>query len=147
MTRKLLLLLVALTTLLQAAEKEPEIQDLYTYRAVVTRVIDGDTIKLSISLGFNVWVHDQSIRLSGVFAPETRSGSVEERASGAKVRDFVSSLLKMDKAVIVKTEKDSTDKYGRYLGTIWIDGESLNEKILKFMTDNGISKGGKGVKP
>ena len=118
----------------------------YTYEARVVRVIDGDTIVFDISLGFDTWIHDKSIRLVGVFAPETRSGTQGEKALGAKVKEFVANLLAPGTVVRITTEKDKTDKYGRYLGTVWSKGVNVNDSIMKFMSESGISKSGKGVK-
>lgn len=126
--------------------QEPAPQPAFIYRAKVDHVIDGDTISFDVSLGFNVWIHDQSIRLLGVSAPETRSGTAEEKAKGQAVKSFVLKAIETKEAIVIQTHKDKTDKYGRYLGTIWIGGENLNKKILEFMEKSGISQSGKGTK-
>ncbi len=66
----------------------------YVYDARVVSVYDGDTIRVDIDLGFNLWLHNESIRLI--------------------------------------TEKDDREKYGRYLGTIYLDNINLNEEMLNL---------------
>lgn len=145
-TKILTLAVTMLLCLNTMSAQEAPLQPAFLYKAEVDHVVDGDTISFDISLGFDVWVHDKSIRLLGVFAPETKSGTAEEKAKGKLVMDYVSSLLKDKKFVIIKTEKDKTDKYGRYLGTVWIGKDNLNQKILDFMKTSGMPQSGKGTK-
>jgi micrococcal nuclease len=101
---------------------------LYHYRANVTKVYDGDTITADIDLGFGIILTDQKIRLIGIDTPELRG---EEREEGLRVRDNVREMI-LKKKVTVKTEKDKSGKYGRWLAEIYIDGktESLNQILL-----------------
>lgn len=119
----------------------------YTYEAQFLRVLDGDTIKVNISLGFNMWVHDKSIRLLEVYAPETHTKDAKEKANGEKVKAFVESKLNSDAQIIIQTFKpDSQDLYGRYLAVVWVNGSNLNMDINEFMQKNGISPAGRGLK-
>lgn len=119
----------------------------YTYEAQFIRVLDGDTIKVNISLGFNMWVHDKSIRLLEVYAPETHTKDAVEKENGEKVKAFVESKLNADAHIIVQTFKpDSQDLYGRYLAVIWVNGSNLNMDINEFMQKSGIVPAGKGLK-
>ena len=93
-------------------EKKPA----YTYRARITGVYDGDTVTAEIDLGFNIFFTEK-IRLSGINAPELKGG---EKSKGEKSRDALKKLV-LNKEVILKTEKDRKEKYGRYLGTIYIE--------------------------
>ena len=59
---------------------------LYTYKANVTAVYDGDTCTVDIDLGLHTWVRNEKIRLYGINAPEIRgiecgSGSRTYRSS------------------------------------------------------------------
>jgi micrococcal nuclease len=101
---------------------------LYHYRALVTSVYDGDTITADIDLGFGIIMKGQKIRLSGIDTPEIRG---EEKEDGIKVRDYVRDAI-LDKEVTIKTQKDKSGKYGRWLAEIYIDDRtaSLNQILL-----------------
>ena len=86
---------------------------LYTYKVnQVLRVIDGDTIVVSIDLGFNLAL-TQTIRVKGINAPEARTTNLEEKARGLAAKAFAETWLH-SKRLLIKTTKD--DKYGRMLG-------------------------------
>lgn len=103
--------------------------DLYTYKATVTKVYDGDTITVDIDLGFGVVMKGQSIRLLGIDAPELRG---EERQDGLASRSFVADRLPIGSVILMKTVKDRKEKYGRYLATIYYGDNlvNLNEEII-----------------
>ncbi len=102
---------------------------MYRYKALVTRIYDGDTITLDIDLGLNVWLRNQSIRLYGVNTPEIRGA---ERPAGLESRLFVLSLMDVGSEVELVTIKDRTGKYGRWLGIIKLpDGVILNSAIVE----------------
>ncbi|GAG20500.1 unnamed protein product, partial [marine sediment metagenome] len=46
---------------------------MYTYRAKLDRVVDGDTVDLFVDLGFNICIKDR-FRLLGIDTPELRGG-------------------------------------------------------------------------
>lgn len=100
---------------------------MYEYRAEITKVYDGDgSFNATVDLGMTVKLF-KSIRLFGIDTPEVRGSSKE---AGYIVRDFVRSLI-LNKEVIIKTERDSTGKYGRLLATITtLDGINLNQTLL-----------------
>ena len=98
---------------------------LFQYKAFVTAVYDGDTWTVDIDLGLHVWIKNEKIRLYGINAPELRG---KERPEGLLSRDYLRSLI-LDKEITIRTFKDTREKYGRYLGEIWITdvkGKSLN---------------------
>ena len=112
----------------------------------VLKVVDGDTIDVDIDLGFNV-SYTQRVRLAGIDTPESRTKDLKEKALGLEVKDYLSKRLKDAKVVIIKTElPDSTEKYGRILGWIYVDGENLsvNESMIKegyaWTYDGGTKK-------
>jgi micrococcal nuclease len=107
-------------------EKSKTEDSLYTYRATVTSVYDGDTITCTISLGFDIELKDQKIRLLGINAPEVRG---EQRESGLVTRDRLREKID-GKQVLLKTKKDKKGKYGRWLGTIWLGEEDVNQWLL-----------------
>lgn len=99
---------------------------LYTYRAHVLSVYDGDTITVDIDLGFSIFMRSQSIRLVRINAPEVRGSSAE---MGAKSRDALRGKI-LGKTVTLKTIKDTKEKYGRWLAEVWIDGVCINDWLL-----------------
>jgi micrococcal nuclease len=102
-------------------------ESLYFYKAKVISVYDGDTIKVEIDLGFGIKKTGASVRLFGLNAPEVKG---DDRNHGLISRDWLRNKIE-GKDVILKTIKDSTEKYGRYLGIIFtIEGENVNESLI-----------------
>ncbi len=100
----------------------------YVYDATVVSVYDGDTIRVDIDLGFNLWLHNEPIRFMGINAPELKG---ESRVEGLKSKEWLASKLPPGTKILLRTEKDSREKYGRYLGHIYLNGVNLNEELLK----------------
>lgn len=100
--------------------------NLYTYRAKITAVYDGDTVTADIDLGFSVVLQGQTIRLARINAPEVRGSSAE---SGVRSRDALRAQV-LGKSVVLRTIKDSREKYGRWLGEIWVDGVCINDWLV-----------------
>lgn len=101
---------------------------MYSYKLALDRVVDGDTVDGYIDLGFGIKVHKR-IRLYGINAPETRTKDEDEKKRGLRTRTWLQHVLH-DEEITVKTEKDSTGKYGRVLGTLFIRDININEKML-----------------
>ena len=98
----------------------------------VTKIVDGDTIDVDIDLGFNI-SYSQRVRLAGIDTPESRTKDAREKALGLEVKNKVKSAIESAKTVIIKTElPDSTEKYGRILGWVYLDGaaKSINEQLI-----------------
>ena len=91
-------------------------QSRYHYNAVVTHVVDGDTIHCDIDLGFGVYLKDQVFRFYGLNAPETKGAT---RQAGLDSKKFIENLL-VNKNIIVVSIKDKKEKYGRYLAKIYV---------------------------
>jgi len=104
--------------------------NLYFYKAKVISVYDGDTITVDIDLGFNVWLHNEKLRLSGINAPEIRTKNKEEKTRGIKARDYLKTLID-GKNILIKTLKDKKGKYGRYIAEIYFQGENINDRLVK----------------
>lgn len=107
--------------------------NLYHYRAQVTAVYDGDTCTVDIDLGWFTWVKSQKIRLHRINAPEMRGADKE---AGTKARDFLRALI-LGQNLIVETIKDSTEKYGRYLGELWLEREGQWVNVNDELVQNG----------
>ena len=110
------------------SEKDP-----YIYRIKsVGRVVDGDTIDADIDLGFDISL-TKRIRLAGVDTPESRTADANEKKLGLEAKDWLKHRLQFAKDIIIKTElPDSTEKYGRIIGHLFINGEetSLNNQMI-----------------
>lgn len=109
---------------------EPD-KGLYTYRAKIVSIYDGDTVRMDIDLGLGVWVRNESVRLSGINTPEIRG---TEREAGLAARKFLQDMIE-GRNVLIQTEKDKEGKYGRLLATIWIRTEdggytNINELLV-----------------
>jgi micrococcal nuclease len=102
------------------------------YVRKVENVVDGDTIDVLIDLGFDI-LFQSRVRLAGIDTPESRTRDLAEKALGLESKEYLKKYLKDAKSVIIKTEKmNSSEKYGRILGWIYINGdtESLNDKMI-----------------
>ncbi len=98
----------------------------------VTKVVDGDTIDVEIDLGFSISFSSR-VRLAGIDTPESRTTNKEEKVLGLEVKKKLGDLINNAKSIVIRTEKmDSTEKYGRILGWLYLDGESLsvNEALV-----------------
>ncbi len=100
---------------------------MYTYKALVKQVSDGDTITVDIDLGFYTTLKDQKIRLLGIDAPEVRG---HQRERGLFVRRKLADLI-LGKSVILKTFKDKKGKYGRWLAVVYYGRINVNGWLLK----------------
>jgi micrococcal nuclease len=102
---------------------------MYVYKAKIVKVYDGDTVTAVVDLGFGI-TNKIKIRLYGIDTPEIRG---DERPDGLVSRDRLRELI-LDKEVIIKTIKDRTGKYGRYLAEIYQwDGTQQNRISVNIM--------------
>ena len=110
-----------------------ETKDPYIYRIKsVLKVVDGDTIDASIDLGFDISL-SKRIRLAGIDTPESRTRDLEEKALGLESKEWLKKTLEGAKDILIKTEKpDSTEKYGRIIGHLFINDQetSLNNQMI-----------------
>ncbi len=114
-------------------------KELYTYKALVEKVVDGDTLWLNIDVGFSCWSR-QKVRFRGIDCPEI------DTKKGQEAKEFVEARLKEVSFIVVKTHK--SDKYDRYLADIFFlkdeenprtvleEGIFLNQELL----DAGLAK-------
>jgi len=113
---------------------------MYEYRVKkVTAVVDGDTIDVDIDLGFSV-SFSQRVRLAGIDTPESRTLDKFEKTLGLEAKEYLKSKLKDAKVVVIKTEKpDSSEKYGRILGWLYVDGDTVS--VNDHMIEDGYAWG------
>lgn len=101
--------------------------DFYTYKARVERIIDGDTLLVSIDLGLDIWLTKQRMRLAHLNAPE-----LPTEAGRATVATVAQLLGPLPASVVLQTLKDKPDRYGRYLGVfVTEDGVNVNEYLVQ----------------
>jgi micrococcal nuclease len=106
---------------------------MYEYRVKsVIAVIDGDTIDVDIDLGFDISI-TKRVRLAGIDTPESRTTDKFEKSLGLESKAILKQHLAAAKTIVIKTEKpDSSEKYGRVLGWLYLDGAetSFNETMI-----------------
>ena len=100
---------------------------MYTYKAKLDRVVDGDTVDANIDLGFDITIHKR-IRLAGIDTPESRTRDLEEKARGLASKDKLIELLGDVDFIL---ESKEVGKYGRVLGTLHIDDMNINDTLVK----------------
>jgi|TARA_R100000306_G_C4323282_1_gene116313 micrococcal nuclease len=110
----------------------------YTYRCVIRRVVDGDTVDADIDLGFNLFTRDR-IRLMGIDTPESRTRNLREKALGLASKARIKELLatapiikgkRGKKSVYLQTSKQGKGKFGRILGTLWVGDMNVNDQLV-----------------
>ena len=116
----------------------PSRKSCYNFRVVsIDRVVDGDTIDVSIDLGFDL-IKKERVRVAGVDTPEKRTRDLEEKALGLDATNWMKKNLEEtldgDEELTIRTELDGgKGKYGRLLGWLYVgdDDVSLNEKMIE----------------
>jgi micrococcal nuclease len=104
---------------------------MYEYYCVLDRVVDGDTVDVIIDLGFDIHFK-QRIRLYGIDAPESRTKDLEEKKKGLASTDRLIELLpKSPERFTVKTTLDKKGKYGRILGTFFVENDNINDILIE----------------
>ena len=115
----------------------PSRKSCYNFRVVkINRVVDGDTIDVTIDLGFDLYKKER-VRVAGVDTPEKRTRNLEEKALGVDATGWLKAKLeetiKGDEELTVRTElKGGVGKYGRLLGWLYVGDSdlSLNEQMI-----------------
>jgi len=98
----------------------------YVYKAYISEVYDGDTCTATVDLGMRVSMEIR-IRLYGINAPELRGN---EKGNGVRSREYLRNLI-LGKNVIIKTYKDKTEKFGRWLAEIFVDNVNVNNLMVE----------------
>ena len=102
----------------------------------INRVVDGDTIDVTIDLGFDLYKKER-VRVAGIDTPEKRTRDKEEKVLGIDatnwLKERLEAAIKGDDELTIRTELvGGVGKYGRLLGWLYIgDAEiSLNEQMI-----------------
>ena len=115
----------------------PSRKSCYNFRVVsVDKVLDGDTIDVTIDLGFDLYKKER-VRIAGVDTPEKRTRDLEEKVLGIDatnwMKEHLEETINGDDELIIRTElKGGVGKYGRLLGWLYIGDDlvSLNEAMI-----------------
>lgn len=109
------------------------------YVKKVENVVDGDTIDVVIDLGFDI-LFASRVRLAGIDTPESRTKDKAEKALGLESKEYLKKALKDAKSVVIKTEKmNSSEKFGRILGWVYINGDTVS--LNDIMINDGYAWG------
>ena len=116
--------------------------DAFVYNAILERIVDGDTFDCCLDLGFDVKLHKQRVRLSGIDTPESRTRDLAEKKLGLAAKERLKELC----VGKLKIKSLGKGKYGRILGIPYTqDGKD----ICKMLIDEGHAveyHGGKKAK-
>ena len=115
----------------------PSRKSCYNFRVTkINRVVDGDTIDVTIDLGFDL-TKKERVRVAGIDTPEKRTRDLEEKALGIDATNWLKEKLSKavagDDDLVIRTELvGGMGKYGRLLGWLYIGDEpvSINEEMI-----------------
>lgn len=110
---------------------------MYTYKAKLIKVIEGDTIDAQIDLGFGVYMQ-QRVKLFGITTPDSRSKDIKEKELGYASKQRITELL--GKQFLVTTIMNKRGKVGRVLGIIKvISSDSTEININDTLVSEGFA--------
>ena len=102
----------------------------------IDKVLDGDTIDVTIDLGFDLYKKER-VRVAGVDTPEKRTRDLEEKELGIDatnwLKEKLDSTIAGDDELTIRTELvGGVGKYGRLLGWLYVGDStvSLNEQMI-----------------
>ena len=115
----------------------PSRKSCYNFRVTeINRVLDGDTIDVTIDLGFDLFKKER-VRIAGVDTPEKRTRDLEEKELGIDATNWLKERLEGalagEENLTIRTELvGGVGKYGRLLGWLYVgdEDESLNEQMI-----------------
>jgi micrococcal nuclease len=120
----------------------PSRKSCYNFRVTeINRVLDGDTIDVTIDLGFDLYKKER-VRIAGIDTPEKRTRDLEEKALGIDATNYLKKKLEDtiagDEELTIRTElKGGMGKYGRLLGWLYIGEDTLS--VNEVMIDEGYA--------
>ena len=107
---------------------------MYEYSATIRRWVDGDTVDVTLDLGFDI-LYNNRIRLYGINTPESRTRDLEEKKRGLAAKDRVKEMCPVGSTVTIRTTKDGRGKFGRILGEIFLEG--MEYSVNKVLVTEG----------
>lgn len=111
----------------------------YEYTGTIVEVLDGDTLKIDVDLGFGIVMRRMKVRLN-------RINSAEKNTPGGIRAKLALSEAALGRRCVISTLKDKTEKYGRYLGEVVPEG---GENLSDYMVSKGLAVlwDGQGARP
>ncbi len=91
--------------------------------ALVTRVVDGDTVEVALDGG------EEDVRYIGVDTPETVKPDTPVQCFGPQASAFNHHLVEGRRVRLVFGE-ERRDVYGRLLAYVYLDGRFVNAELL-----------------
>ena len=119
----------------------------YIYKvSSLEKVVDGDTIDVTIDLGFDVCTR-QRVRLLGIDTPESRTSDPVEKVYGLiskkKLKEWcMKAVASEDDDIEIELrcpERDSRGKFGRILAEVWVFEGGQWTNVNKWMCDEGYA--------
>lgn len=109
----------------------------FQYKAIVDRVVDGDTVDVDIDLGFHIWKKAARIRLKGVDTPEKRTRDLMEKEFGLLATKIVEDFCPVGSEIMIETDISDKEKFGRILGTLLVGEDQMN--LNQYLIDNHLA--------
>jgi len=114
--------------------------NVYIYKGKVIEVVDGDTVKVDIDLGFNASIKVTS-RVLNLDTPEfTKSSCLEEQYRGRLAISEAKDILLGKHIILISKKRKSTDSFGRYLFQIFYKQNGIWKEYSVTMIENGHEK-------
>lgn len=127
-------------------------QHLYRYTVKVLEVEDGDSIKIDFDFGYDLNVNEKILRLFGVNADEMKDKDPAIRAKAVKAQKYLKKLCPVGSVLLVVTEYDRSEKYGRFMGWVYnnpalplVQANSVNMQMVR--ANHARLWDGKGPRP
>jgi endonuclease YncB( thermonuclease family) len=102
----------------QTTEKKMTMTENYFRNCTLDRVIDGDTIDVTIDLGWGITIRER-VRLAAIDTPETRTRDLAEKADGLAAKQFVENWFGWVRPLTLHSHRFDRGKYGRTIGDFW----------------------------
>lgn len=121
-----------MTSQVAPATYPPNRVDPYQYWARVQRVVDGDTIDVTVELGFEITIKAR-VRIAGIDAPEMHGvpHTSHEYQAGLKAKQHVEQLAPPQTWVELRTYKArNREKYGRWIAAVYANGTNIADSLI-----------------
>jgi len=114
---------------------------MYIYNVIIREIIDGDTVKVDIDLGFDMWLLNQNIRLYGIDAPESRTSDLVEKKFGLLTKAEVEKYLPIGSKQQMVSVMSQKGKFGRILGEFLAEGSTPFHRfnLNRYLVDNKLA--------
>ena len=107
---------------------------MYEYQAKLEKVVDGDTIDVTIDVGFKITTN-QRIRFAKINTAEIfhADKNTEDYKKGLEAKEFVERRFKENNNEMRLITYKWAGMHGRYTGIVWLKDSkiSLNEELIQ----------------